>query len=791
MKTILPFLLFFSFHLQAQQDTWEHFYKGDKVNDVLETTTDLWIATCVGLVKIDKATEQRELLTIFNSDLNNDYIRSVIQDKNGIIWIKSNVGISKFDGINWIHFTPNNSNLEHDDPRYSYYGGTDQLQVDGQNRIWTKNNNRLLYYSGGTWTLTYQAIANTIFLVNPNGTAWLKYGGASGVPVFLKRFDGTNWITEDPNLPNNIDARYASMVSFDSNDNLWLTVNAPASSSESGLLKWDIINQDWTFHLRDTSIDFSGLGHVVDKDDNIWMYSTNEESFIKFSLPNNWEIIPLPDTLQSIDVYEVIITTEGIAFSIIKLGTSDYQYLGFLNQQNQFEFVDLPTYFAFRIKKMLQLEDGSIFLGDLRAHPAIYKNGIFESIDIGNTELPSDNIHTILGEDDLGQMYFNIVSPNIYSSEIKNFSIYNGQDWETIDYPYDHTGLAKLKPNGEILLSGYNGSSFEINVYKNGIWEEVNTQAQPFYNQKIMELEIDASGAMWLVTEETHSLFKFKDEVWTEYHFPNYGLPNQSFQIWGFDNEDQIHIDQRYSYETYIHNYTTDSFELRFDPADMFPIFSYPSYANVEMVQQQNGNLFFQKEDRFIQHDGNEFIKYDTSNSPLPLDITFYNIQLDNSDNIWLATSHGLYKFDGESEWENFTPYNSPLADMLVTDIFIDKNDKVWITNFRSGFYTFPANQSPPTSNSNIASQNDFSFNIYPNPFSSRTTVSYDLKTRDQVKIEILDLTGRVLQTISEGYKEAGKHQLGIYLPQLTPGIYFCKIIVGNQQQVLKVAAGV
>lgn len=47
-------------------------------------------------------------------------------------------------------------------------------------------------------------------------------------------------------------------------------------------------------------------------------------------------------------------------------------------------------------------------------------------------------------------------------------------------------------------------------------------------------------------------------------------------------------------------------------------------------------------------------------------------------------------------------------------------------------------------------------------------------------------ICGRILQTFSEGEKIQGQHELEIDLAGFSQGIYFCKIIVGNQQQVVK-----
>ena len=787
MKNTFLLLLFCSIQLHAQQDTWEHYYKGDFANDILETTTDIWIATNVGLVKIDKVTEQRELFNVFNSELNNHYIRSIIQDHDGIIWIKTNVGISNFDGVTWTHFTPDNSILEHDDTEDDYYYQNDQLFVDGENRLWTKNNTRLLYYTNGTWTVTYETDILFFFQVNPNGSAWLRNrNGAFQNTEYIKRFDGTNWVLEDGNLPAGIYPYFTQMISFDSQNNLWFSKTSSINSPEAGFLKWSPLNQDWTFFPKDTSISFDAGGIAVDKNDNIWGYSATG-SFVKFSEPNNWEVIPVTDTMSNQFVKVATPTNDGIAFSIVRGAGNRLSYVGFVDDQNQVELIETPLYFYERNNNMKSLSDGSLFIGNIQNHPIIYSDNQLQPIDFGNAQLPSDEVYSILGEDNIGKKYFNSNSPNINSGAyyLRKFSSFDGQSWNTIDYPDTVSGHARLKQNGEILMGGQSGNSLGVYVYKNNTWEEINTQAESFFNQEIEYFKMDQNDNLWLTTQETSSLFKFENETWKEYYFPDYGLTG-AHQIYGFDAQNQIWIDSWWGMKTYLLSSVTDSFELVLDDdfATLIPIFGYPSYAPIKMEQQQNGNVFFMKSDRFFKYDGTDFVVYDTTNSIIPFGTEFYNIRKDSSDNIWLATDQGVFKFDGDSEWKNFTPYNSPLADIIVEDVFIDAAQNIWIANYHSGIYVLTEDQS--TSTTAVIPAQQFSASIFPNPFLSTATISFDLNKKENVQLEILDLTGRVVQTVFKGKKLEGNHQIEINLPHLTQGIYFCNLIVGNQKQVLK-----
>jgi hypothetical protein len=74
----------------------------------------------------------------------------------------------------------------------------------------------------------------------------------------------------------------------------------------------------------------------------------------------------------------------------------------------------------------------------------------------------------------------------------------------------------------------------------------------------------------------------------------------------------------------------------------------------------------------------------------------------------------------------------------------------------------------------------------YPNPFNAKTSISYDLPTRSHVKIEVFDMLGRLVETIEEGEKPAGRHQVIWDAGDLSSGIYFYKITADGFSDIKK-----
>jgi hypothetical protein len=79
-----------------------------------------------------------------------------------------------------------------------------------------------------------------------------------------------------------------------------------------------------------------------------------------------------------------------------------------------------------------------------------------------------------------------------------------------------------------------------------------------------------------------------------------------------------------------------------------------------------------------------------------------------------------------------------------------------------------------------------------PNPFNESTTITFNLQSATNVKIEVLDMNGKLITTLFEGISDAGKHQLNWNGndntgKQVKNGVYFVKVTSGNEIRLTKV----
>ena len=68
----------------------------------------------------------------------------------------------------------------------------------------------------------------------------------------------------------------------------------------------------------------------------------------------------------------------------------------------------------------------------------------------------------------------------------------------------------------------------------------------------------------------------------------------------------------------------------------------------------------------------------------------------------------------------------------------------------------------------------------YPNPFNARVTIKYALPEASNVTLEIFDLLGRKIETLVNGYQDAGYQSVTWDANNYSTGMYFYKISMGN-----------
>ncbi|MBN8571012.1 MAG: T9SS type A sorting domain-containing protein [Ignavibacteria bacterium] len=68
----------------------------------------------------------------------------------------------------------------------------------------------------------------------------------------------------------------------------------------------------------------------------------------------------------------------------------------------------------------------------------------------------------------------------------------------------------------------------------------------------------------------------------------------------------------------------------------------------------------------------------------------------------------------------------------------------------------------------------------YPNPFNPETTIKFDISKSGFISLKIYDISGKEVQNLFNGVKEAGSYQLKFDGANLNSGVYFYKLITNG-----------
>jgi|GEM_PF-273794 len=80
----------------------------------------------------------------------------------------------------------------------------------------------------------------------------------------------------------------------------------------------------------------------------------------------------------------------------------------------------------------------------------------------------------------------------------------------------------------------------------------------------------------------------------------------------------------------------------------------------------------------------------------------------------------------------------------------------------------------------------DSEFSIYPNPFTKSATLEINLPDRCRLEVKIFNQIGRLLNTITRDFQNAGLQEIDLETGDLEPGIYFCVLKTNEGIQTMK-----
>ncbi len=68
----------------------------------------------------------------------------------------------------------------------------------------------------------------------------------------------------------------------------------------------------------------------------------------------------------------------------------------------------------------------------------------------------------------------------------------------------------------------------------------------------------------------------------------------------------------------------------------------------------------------------------------------------------------------------------------------------------------------------------------YPNPFNPRTTISFSLPAETHVTLDVFDVSGRLVASLVDEMRGAGRHAIDFNASSLASGVYFYRLNAGG-----------
>ncbi|HOT95774.1 MAG TPA: two-component regulator propeller domain-containing protein [bacterium] len=145
------------------------------------------------------------------------------------------------------------------------------------------------------------------------------------------------------------------------------------------------------------------------------------------------------------------------------------------------------------------------------------------------------------------------------------------------------------------------------------------------------------------------------------------------------------------------------------------------------------------------------------------------DLEIDDLGRIWFTMygfnssgsyGGGLGMYDGV-QWRQYKTSNSGLVNNYATGLAIDQNGKIWISTLGGISCLTLAQNAASVAQQPSTTPEAFQLGAaYPNPFNPSTTITFEIPQDGFVSIKIYNLAGRLVCTLMQEQKVAGRHSV-------------------------------
>jgi ligand-binding sensor domain-containing protein len=503
-----------------------------------------------------------------------------------------------------------------------------------------KKEGNILWIGTTTGLIKFDIQTNIQTVFNPNNPH-LTYG----VSEILIDKNYTKWIiTENNKILKLKNGKLESLPDIFNSPNLY-SINSSALdkagklwiASNSGLYKFE--GNQWINYSPDNSLipetNISSI--VIDMYDNKWIVAGS--ALCKYN-NKNWNIYPTLPWFSN-HTTRLIQDKRGEPVFINYINEGKQGIFTFNHNEWSLLMVDSQsigrniTFDCFNNLCMIS-NDNSLLEFDgknfMEYKDSVEKNYHFNGsfyIDENNTKWIGTREGVIIKYEKKTWTYLSVSNADLISSVASMKSDINNNKWTT---------------------NYYNNSLF---IYDEKKWSTISPDSNSdSYSTYSHEWAIDKKNNIWIFG--LNKIKKFDGKQWSSYEPTNFVVRSDSSYI---DDEDGNEILILYTYNCF--------YSIIIDQQNNKWIGGYGTLYKYDDTNWRSYPIKISQSSDSINRQENN----------VRTEINF--IAIDNHENKWMGTTHGLYKFSKDSVWTEYKQYNE--LNTNITSISIDKNNNKWI----------------------------------------------------------------------------------------------------------------
>lgn len=588
----------------------------------------------------------------FTSELGlaQDYVQNIVQDDRGFLWLGTNNGLSRFDGMQFVNFLPKDTTGNSYDISSSY--------KDSKGVIWFGlNNGSILKISGKTPELIKldKPLNSSINGISESGGAMWFASQTNGILRLDSTGKTTLFTQEFEDLLVFSVLADGNTIFVGTNDGL-LGFNYSAGSSKLDGKGWSL-NQ-----LPSTKILFLSM-----HDGSIYIGTEDEGLFVLEYKNNKLEIQAHYSTANGIasnDIQSVMVDKEKNLW-IASFGKGVSKIIFKDNSKKEFEVRKYNTSNGLRndfIRDIIQDHERNIWIASYGSGIAMLNEDISTRY-FANIDLRSTNIQTLI-KDRRG--YFWLGTDKGVSRISSNGLEYNVTNYNTSQgFPGDLVNALYEDIEGNIWIGASNSGLFQYNPSTNAV-RRIQLSDDPLF-RFVNSISGDKLGFVWVSTKG--GAYRFGTNGFRlDYYTTLQGLLHNNVNKVFADSKNRIWMAAQNNRISY---YKDSKFHYLEDG-------SATNITTVNCITEDEDNhIWFGTDGRGIfMYDGKNTEHY-TSENGLYSDFC-YDIIADNFDNIWIGHRGGISIFSKKTKTFKHL-VEAGLNDNINTNaVYKDKDGILW-----------------------------------------------------------------------------------------------------------------